>query len=265
METAIAGLNAVRMGSGPPLLLLHGIGHRWQMWTPVLDILARDFDVVALDLPGFGESPPLPDDRPVSLKAGADLLVEVMDDLGWERAHLVGNSLGGWLAFELGLRHRALSICGLAPAGLWDDPERIERRLRVWFALWVGGSRRMGPAVGLLRFRAMRVLALYGLFGRPWRIPADIAIGDARNLATSAFDETFAAGVGHRFEGGRTLDVPVTVAWCSRDPLFNARRCTVAELPEHTRVDRLRGCGHVPTWDDPALVVETIRSTAAAG
>jgi pimeloyl-ACP methyl ester carboxylesterase len=259
METTIAGLNAVRTGSGPPMLLLHGIGHRWQAWTPLLDELSRDFEVVAVDLPGFGKSPPLP--APVSLDAGVDRIAKVMDALGWDRAHLVGNSLGGWMALELGLRGRALSICGLAPAGLWDDPAPVERRLRLLFALWVGGARHAGPVVGLLRFWPVRAVAMYGLFGRPWRVPADIAIGDARGLADSAFDETFAAGVGLRFSGGQSLDVPVTVAWCSRDPLFSPERCSVTELCADARVEMLHGCGHVPMWDDPPLLLETIRST----
>jgi pimeloyl-ACP methyl ester carboxylesterase len=241
------------------MLLLHGIGHRWQAWTPVLDDLASDFEVVALDLPGFGLSPSLP--PPLSLEAGVDRLVEALDELGWAQAHLAGNSLGGWLAFELARRGRALSVSALAPAGLWEDPASVARRLRFLFALWVGGARHAGPAVGLLRFRPVRAVALYGLFGRPWRVPADVAVGDARNLVASAFDETFAAGTGRRFAEGRSLDVPVTVAWCSRDPLFDAGRCTVTELPPHTRVELLRGCGHVPMWDDPALVVDTIRST----
>jgi pimeloyl-ACP methyl ester carboxylesterase len=261
METTLGGLNAVRLGSGAPMLLLHGIGHRWQAWTPVLDDLARDFEVVAVDMPGFGKSPPLP--PPVSLEAGVDRIAGVMDALGWDRAHVVGNSLGGWMALELGLRDRALSVCGLAPAGLWHDPAAIERRLRRLFALWVGGARRAGPTVGLLRFRAVRTLALYGLFGRPWLIPGAEAIADARGLARSAFDETFAAGAGLRFTGGRSLDVPVTIAWCSRDPLFSPQRCGVVELPADTRVAMLRGCGHIPMWDDPPRVLDTIRSTAA--
>lgn len=264
METSIAGLNAVHKGSGPPMLLLHGIGHRWQMWTPVLDSLARDHEVVAIDLPGFGKSAPLSADTEITLDSAADIGGEVMDELGWDRAHLVGNSLGGWLAFELGVHKRALSICALAPAGLWEDPQSAERRLRFWFSLWVGASRRLTPLHGLLRFRVARTLAMSGVFGRPWRVPADIAVGDAHNLATSAFDETFEAGRGQRFTGGQSIDVPVTVAWHSRDPLFNAKRGTLAELPPHTRMVTLKGCGHVPTWDDPALVLETIRSTTAA-
>ncbi|HEY8526624.1 MAG TPA: alpha/beta fold hydrolase [Acidimicrobiales bacterium] len=261
-ETTIAGLNGVRLGDGPPLLLLHGIGHRWQAWMPVLEGLARDFEVVAIDLPGFGLSPPLT--PPVTLAVGVERLAEGLDALGWDRAHVAGNSLGGWLAFELGRLGRARSICGLAPAGLWRDAAATEKRLRRLFAVWVGGARRAGPAVGLMRFRAFRTLALYGLFGRPWRIPAEIAIGDARALAASAFEETFAAGVGQRFTGGTAIDVPVTVAWCSRDPLFQPERSTLEELPPHTRVVMLSGCGHVPMWDDPELIVETIRSTAHA-
>jgi pimeloyl-ACP methyl ester carboxylesterase len=265
METTIAGLNAVRRGSGPPMLLLHGIGHRWQMWLPVFDSLARDFDVVAVDLPGFGRSPRIPEDRAGGLDGGTDYLVGVLDELGWEGAHIVGNSLGGWLGLELAARGKALSVTALAPAGLWADRAAVDRRLRFWFALWVGGARRSTPAmVRLLRFRLVRTLALYRLFGRPWRIPGDVAIGDAEALAASAFDEVFESDPDRSFTGGRHITVPITVTWHSRDPLFHRARSTTAELPDHTDVLHLRGCGHVPTWDDPPLVLETIRSTVAA-
>ena len=264
METSIAGLNAERRGSGPPLLLLHGIGHRWQMWLPVIDALAADFDVVAVDLPGFGKSPRWTEQRPAGLDHGTDWLVEVLDELGWDAPHVVGNSLGGWLALELALRGRTASVTALAPAGLWSDRKVVNRRLRFWFALWVGGARRSTPAMTrLLRFRVVRTLALARLFGRPWRVPADIAIGDAENLADCAFDEVFTADTDRSFVGGQGIDVPVTVAWSSRDPLFDAAHSTTSQLPPHTAVVELRGCGHVPTWDDPALVVETIRATVA--
>jgi pimeloyl-ACP methyl ester carboxylesterase len=264
METTIAGLNAVRRGSGPPMLLLHGIGHRWQMWLPVIDSLARDFDVVAVDLPGFGKSPRFPDGA-AGLDTGIDYLLQGLDELGWDRAHVVGNSLGGWLALEVARQRRALSVTALAPAGLWADRKTTDRRLRFWFALWVGGARRSTPwMTRLLRFRVVRTLALYRLFGRPWRIPAEIAIGDARSLAASAFDEVSHAEPDRSFTGGQGIEVPVTVAWHSRDPLFDPEHCTTRELPPHTQVTVLRGCGHVPTWDDPPLVLETIRATAAA-
>jgi pimeloyl-ACP methyl ester carboxylesterase len=264
METTIAGLHAERRGSGPPLFLLHGIGHRWQMWLPVLDDLARDFEVVAVDLPGFGKSPAWSPERPAGLTNGTDWLAEALDELGWEAPHVAGNSLGGWLALELAVRGRAASVTGLAPAGLWADRAAVDRRLRFWFALWVGGARRSTPAMtDLLRFRAVRTLALARLFGRPWRVPGDIAIGDARNLATCAFDEVFASDADRSFTGGRDLAIPVTVAWGTRDPLFAAATSTLRELPPHTDVVTLAGCGHVPTWDDPVRVAEVIRATIA--
>jgi pimeloyl-ACP methyl ester carboxylesterase len=264
METTIAGLNAVRRGSGPPMLLLHGIGHRWQMWLPVIDSLARDFDVVAIDLPGFGKSPRFPDGS-AGLDTGVDYLLRGLDELGWEKAHLVGNSLGGWLALEVARQGRASSVTALAPAGLWADRKAVDRRLRFWFSLWVGGARRSSPAMKrLLRFRVVRTMALYRLFGRPWRIPADVAIGDAEALAGSAFDEVFHAEPDRSFTGGEGIEAPVTVTWHSRDPLFGLKHCTTRELPRHAHVVVLRGCGHVPTWDDPPLVLETIRATAAA-
>ncbi len=244
------------------MLLLHGIGHRWQMWTPLLDSLGRDFDVVAVDLPGFGMSPRLPERVEITLAAAVDIIESCMDELGWDQAHLVGNSLGGWMALELAKRGRATSVCALAPAGLWD-PDRIERRLRFWFTLWLGASRRLRHFSGLLRFRPVRAVMLARLFGRPWRIPPEIAIGDVRNFAASALDEALAAGRGLRFLHGHDIAVPITVAWSSRDPLFKPGRCRLDELPTHTRTVMLHGCGHVPTWDDPPLVLETIRATAA--
>jgi pimeloyl-ACP methyl ester carboxylesterase len=262
MALEIGGMHAYRTGTGEPMLLLHGIGHRWQMWTPLLDSLSRDFDVVAVDLPGFGLSGPLPAHIELTLEAAVDVLESCLDELGWDRAHLVGNSLGGWMALELAKRGRATSICALAPAGLWD-PERIERRLRFWFTLWLGASRRLARFRGLLRFRIVRAVMLARLFGRPWRIPPEVAIGDAQSFAACALEEALAAGRGLRFVDGRTIAEPITVAWSSRDPLFSPKRCPLDELPPHTRTVMLRGCGHVPTWDDAPLVLETIRAAVA--
>ncbi|MDQ6784198.1 MAG: alpha/beta hydrolase [Actinomycetota bacterium] len=262
MTSVVAGMHMHRTGAGGPMLLLHGIGHRWQMWTPLLDSLSRDFDVVAVDLPGFGMSPRFPEDAEITLAAAVDRLEACMDELGWRKAHLVGNSLGGWLALELAKRGRAMSICALAPAGLWD-PDRIERRLRFWFTIWLGGSRHLQAFSGLLRFRLVRIVVLARLFGRPARVPPEVAIGDVENFAKSALEETLAAGRGLRFFGGQTIAEPITVAWASRDPLFGPRRCTLEELPDHTRAVMLRGCGHVPTWDDPQLILQTIRATVA--
>ena len=108
-----------RAGSGPPLVLLHGIGHRRQAWGAVLDRLTPHRDVIAVDLPGHGESPPLDIAGRSAIAALAEDLTGFLDQLGLDRPHVAGNSLGGRLALETGALGRAASVTALSPAGFW--------------------------------------------------------------------------------------------------------------------------------------------------
>src|ERR687896_2293923 len=85
-------------GAGEPLVLIHGIGHTWRGWKPMLPLLEPRFDVLAVDLPGFGHSPPLPPGTDSTPETLADAVEAVMDDAGFGRANIAGNSLGGWIA-----------------------------------------------------------------------------------------------------------------------------------------------------------------------
>src|SRR5437588_11049604 len=108
-----------RIGSGPPLVLLHGVGHRRQAWYPVLDRLTERREVVLVDLPGHGESDPfVPNGRPV-VAALADELTAFLSQQDLPRPHIAGNSLGGRIALEAGVRGVARSVTALAPAGFW--------------------------------------------------------------------------------------------------------------------------------------------------
>src|SRR5262249_26721367 len=110
-----------RRGSGSPLVLLHGIGHRWQAWEPVLDTLANKHDVIALDLPGFGQSSRLDKyDMPGMIATLNGFFAE----LGLNRPHVAGNSLGGALALELAAGGHVASATALAPAGFWNRTEK---------------------------------------------------------------------------------------------------------------------------------------------
>lgn len=113
-----------RKGAGEPLLLLHGIGHHLQAWHPVIDILAAEHDVIAVDLPGFGVSEPLPKGVPYSLGTVAPALGALCTALGVERPHVAGNSLGGLLALEMGRSNLVRSVTALSPAGFWTEAER---------------------------------------------------------------------------------------------------------------------------------------------
>src|SRR5687768_17836124 len=83
-----------RVGTGEPLLLLHGIGHHRQAWDPVMDILATERDVIAVDLPGFGASPGLPQALAYDLPTTSAVFGAFCTELGLERPHVAGNSLG---------------------------------------------------------------------------------------------------------------------------------------------------------------------------
>ncbi|GGT54476.1 hypothetical protein GCM10010207_63030 [Streptomyces atratus] len=113
-----------RTGSGEPLLLLHGIGHHRQAWDPVLPVLAVERDVAAVDLPGFGASSALPDGVPYDLASMAPVLGAFCEELGLDRPHVTGNSLGGLLAPELGREKLVRSVTALSPAGFWTQSER---------------------------------------------------------------------------------------------------------------------------------------------
>ena len=102
-----------------PIVLVHGLAERWQVWRPVIPLLARTFRVIAIDLPGFGASPPL--ERGVfPLEVVADRLEATLAELGVERPVLCGHSLGGGVCIFLAARdaHRYRAIVLIAPAGL---------------------------------------------------------------------------------------------------------------------------------------------------
>jgi pimeloyl-ACP methyl ester carboxylesterase len=102
----MAALASNRTGAGSPMVLLHPLGSDRGVWDPVVPALAEDFDVLAVDLPGFGDSPPLPADVEPSPAALAQAVAGLLDELGIERPAVVGNSVGGWVALELAARRR---------------------------------------------------------------------------------------------------------------------------------------------------------------
>jgi pimeloyl-ACP methyl ester carboxylesterase len=107
-------------GTGEPLLLVHGTGSSLRIWDPVVERLAARMTVIAVDLPGFGASPPLTPSGPPPDPAGfAGVLTDFLGQLGHPTAHIAGNSVGGWTALEMAKLGAARSVVALSPAGLW--------------------------------------------------------------------------------------------------------------------------------------------------
>lgn len=254
-----ARLHYERRGDGPPLMLIHGIGHRWQAWEPVIDRLAAEHDVIAIDLPGFGNSPPLPGGYGPGALATA--LTEFAGHLGLDRPHVAGNSLGGALALELAAGGHVSSATALSPAGFWS-PGEFWRGLSVLRILRATTFLPLPMLRATMRSAAVRALAFGMVVHRPAHIPPDRLIGDALALRScTGFSPVARTARKYSFAG--EPKVPVTVAWGTHDRILPYRQAQRARhrLPAARHVD-LPGCGHVPMSDDPGLVASTILATA---
>ncbi|MGW2561510.1 alpha/beta fold hydrolase [Streptomyces sp. NPDC001514] len=248
-----------RRGAGEPLLLLHGIGHHWQAWEPVLPLLAPERDVIAVDLPGFGTSPALPDGVSYGLSTVVPVLGALCEALGVERPHVAGNSLGGLLALELGREKLVRSVTALSPAGFWTESER-RYAFGTLLAMRRGARVLPLPMIGRLsRTAAGRTALTSTIYARPGRRSPEAVVAETLALRdATGFRQTLDAGRQVLF----TDDVPglpVTVAWGTRDRLLLRRQGVRAKhaIPG-ARLVRLPGCGHVPMNDDPALVARVI-------
>ncbi|MET7683789.1 alpha/beta fold hydrolase [Streptomyces sp. NPDC005423] len=248
-----------RVGRGEPLLLLHGIGHHRQAWDPVVDILATERDVIAVDLPGFGASPALPDGLTYDLATSAAVFGAFCETLRLDRPHVAGNSLGGLMALELGREKLVRSVTALSPAGFWSETER-RYAFGVLLTMRQLARRMPLPLVRrLARTTAGRTALTSTIYAHPGRRSPEAVVAETLALVNATgFDETLRAGAAVRFTDD-VSGLPVTVAWGTRDRLLLRRQGVRAKriLPR-ARLVRLPGCGHVPMNDDPALVARVL-------
>jgi pimeloyl-ACP methyl ester carboxylesterase len=266
-----ARMNHHRTGSGPPLVLIHGVGHYWQAWTPVIDRLAKNFDVIACDSPGFGRSAALAPTVIPTVEAYADAYERFFAELGLERPHVAGNSMGGAIGLELARREALSSLTAFAPVGFWTDRERRFCQLT---SLWV--LVRM-PAV--LRPTVLRVsrtpagrTALFAqLMAWPALMPDDEAISTLQAAwAAPAFGAALDAFRHYRFSRPEQLPdattTPITIAWGARDWLLLYSRQAPRARRALPRARHLTlGAGHLPFYDDPAAVASVIERTVFTG
>jgi pimeloyl-ACP methyl ester carboxylesterase len=252
-----------RTGSGEPLVLLHGIGMSRAAWDPVLPALAARFDVIAVDLPGFGDSAPLPPGVEPSPAALAAAVAALLDDLGVRNPHVAGNSVGGWVALELARLRPLASVALLSPARLWRGSTPVYQRISLRASRWLGVH--AGRVLGHLVDHPLgRVLVLGQTHGRPARMSPEQARTVLRDMAMARGYDTVLAATRHRhYVAGPVSDAPVTVAFGPRDHLLLRGSRHLGELPPDTRVAELPGCGHVPMADDPAAVAGMIVAAAS--
>jgi pimeloyl-ACP methyl ester carboxylesterase len=260
-----ASINYHREGEGPPLLLLHGIGHHWQGWRPVIDLLAPDFDVIACDSPGFGRSAPLSPGIEPTISSYADAFEWFLAELGLEKPHVAGNSMGGAIALELARRRAISTACAFSPAGFWTAGEL--RFCQLSLGMLAGIPVPARPVVERLAGRRAGRVALFSqTFGYPARLPAEEAVATLRDAwASPAFAGALKAFADYRFDRPDQLrHTPVTIAWGARDLLLPYRLQAPRARAMMPWANHLTlGTGHVPYYDDPAAVASAIRATVA--
>lgn len=253
-----------RRGSGTPLVLLHGIGHRREAWDPVLDQLAEHFDVIAPDLSGFGQSPAFAGEVPYSMENACDHLADQFAAWGVSKPHVVGNSLGGAIALELGSRGLVSSVTALSPAGFFGPVSRFQALIPL-FLLRITALFTPKPVLRFLSERAWgRRFMGWMLYAHPERHDAVESYGDALALKhATAFERTAMAGIHYAFD--RQVPVTTTIAWGVKDLIlpYSQSKTARERLPQARHVD-LPGCGHVPMADDPELIIRIIEKTAEA-
>jgi len=255
-----------RGGEGTPLVLLHGLTGSWRVWKPLLPALEAHHEVFAPSLPGHAGAAALPDGFKVTMGDIADLLELQLDDAGIETAHIAGNSLGGWLALELGRRGRARSVTALSPAGAWSSPKDLVRVIRMFTVANAVMARFGTKLVPMMRRPRFRKLALGSVAERGELVTASDAVGLFQDSLDCLVIEDFLSWV----RGQESFRIatepdphPVCIAWSEFDrtiPFERYGKPMLAAVPGARHVT-LHGVGHVPMLDDPALVARTILET----
>jgi len=259
-------------GRGPAVVLLHGLGATNASMLPTLADLSHDHRVLAPDLPGFGDS-----GKPVRAYHAAFFarwLAALLDAVGIPRAHVIGNSMGGRAAIEVGLRtpERVDRLVLLAPSMAF-------RRLRLFTPIVRLLAAEMG-ALPMVVPRGYVLTVLKSVFARAGRVPDpwhESAIDEFRRVfATrrgriamfSAAREIYleeAYGARGFWERLPRLARPALFIWGERDRLVPVKfaRHVEAALP-HARSIVLEDCGHVPQFEHPVRTHALIREFLGA-
>jgi pimeloyl-ACP methyl ester carboxylesterase len=236
------------------LVLLHGVGETSLSWRPVYEALSRDYDVIAVDLPGFGGSPQLPLGTLPTAAALADAVEREMDALGIAEFHVAGNSLGARTSFELASRGRVRSMIAISPDGLGTPVERVYQ----FIALMAGRmmATLLAPIAGPLTSTGPgRSVFFAGERSRPWKLTADDSRDLLLNFAQSpGYLPTVAGTVVDMPTGLDKITCPVLILQGTADPLVSMQSPRYLAFVPHAQWRWLPGLNHVAMSDDPTMV-----------
>lgn len=243
-----------------PLILIHGTSaslHTWEAWVELLQSERR---LISMDLPGFGLTGPDPHGD-YRIERYVSFIDALLSELELEQAVLVGNSLGGWIAWEYALAQpqRVHSLILIDAAGYGSLPKRIPIGFRLARNGW------MRPVLEQLLPRFLVRDSVRQVYGDPAKV-SDALVDRYFELSLregnrGALFDRFAQGLGNPDNAARVAAIsqPTLILWGERDqliPLGDARRFA-ADI-EQAELVVLHGLGHVPHEEDP------VASAAAA-
>ncbi len=259
-------INYVRCGEGKPLLLVHGLGSNWRSWRTILKPLAAQRSVTAIDLPGFGKSPPLV--GRVSVPAMSDAIAQFLREHELLGTDAVGSSVGARLLLDLARRRGMLgAVVSLGPVGFWNGWERRAYQTSVCF-WWRLAKALNQPMPAITTHDWSRRLLVKQLSARPASLSAPQVLEEMRSCASAASFRAMLDGLVHSgpVEGAAagTLGHRLVIGWGRFDRICFPRQAERAQrLFPDARMHWFERCGHYPHWDAPEETTRLIlRATA---
>lgn len=256
--------NYCRKGRGTPLVLLHSLGQRWQTWLPVLDRLSERHEVMAVDLPFFGDARFPPGASEDSIRSfAANSLGAILSHLRVERPHVAGLGLGGMLAAASATTDLIASATAVAPVGFWTTPQRAWTltHLRMFqLATCTARAAEMPPMARQITHRAI----LSRLCNFPAQLDREEAVAHLSAMQDApAFSRAIRAANQFTWTAECRPTVPLTIAWGQRDRMLSPRQAARAARLLGAELVLLPDCGHLAMSDQPNLLADTILRTCA--
>lgn len=259
-------------GSGHPVVLLHGLGGTSETWQPTIDRLDGALRTIAIDLAGHGRS--ARDHGDYSITANAVIVRGVLDQLGIDRALIMGHSYGGGVALAVAVifPEKVAGLALVAAGGLGSEASPVLRAMSLPFVgelaslaihPWLVG--RLDATVRRLSSLGFREPSELRQMRQTLRSLSDIA-------ARGSFLDTLRGVInvqGQLVNGAERLDqigdIPVLVVWGDRDPMLPIYHAdVVAKALPHAQVEIFEGAGHFPHAQDPGRLAELLVEVANA-
>ena len=244
------------------LVLIHGMGSSPTAWKGIINPLLEAFTVITVDLPGHGDTK-LDPNQEMDPEALAHSVIETLLAQGFNRFHVVGSSLGGWIAFEMATMKpdAILSITALAPAGLWLVPFQVRYPGTAVARMMASSLTLVSPV--LLRYEWARKIGFSDVSPRWKEYSYELCLDATNAMAKAAgYYPAWDSLLKRRFGKPINESIPITIIFGDSDKTLPKETCQERSLaPAHAQWIIYENCGHAPMWDYPKKVVDEIYMT----